>query len=193
MADVLTASVSTPPITDPVSFIFEHRLFALDVVLRNSQTVTKTDLNVTDAVVEFTVGSSQYLFFDGTVGDDPDATTCTITYDFIDQQVIVDKPSGNTPRDYNLNAEHAKIDRNYYTFLFLPCSSLKVKFDLTLLNSWDEESTFTYDSEISVPGGFKAGHQYQFIITRKDSNGEDIEFTTSVEEWNEVDVDHTFN
>ena len=202
MADILTASVTTAPTSAPVNFVFGHMLFAMDVVIRNDQSAGKT-LNVTDAKVEFQVKDTYYMYFDGTADHDPEAEDCTVEYDFIDAATTIPAPTTREPV-YNLNLNHVTTQgttrENYYTFLFPPCESLPVKFTLSFLNSWDEETTYIYgdeDSEpaISIPGGFLPGHRYQFIISRKDNNGTEIEFVPSVvESWeSNDDITHTFN
>lgn len=196
MADILTATVTTTPTSSPVSFVFGHMLFAMDVVIRNEMPYG-SQLNVTDAKVEFLVKDTYYMYFDGTADQDPEADDCVVEYDFIDEETNI---QGGLTDGYNLNLRHVTDRTNYYTFLFPPCESLPVKFTLSFLNSWDEETTYIYgdeDSEpaISIPGGFLPGHRYQFIISRKDNNGTEIEFVPSVvESWeSNDDITHTFN
>lgn len=194
MVDVMTAKTEIEKI-DLVPLNFQHRLFAIEVVVSNSQFENKSQnlsrlpFNGSDAKVEFTVSNGGTLYFDeeNTVSEHNE--TCTVSYEFGDFEIK--EPSGNTPRLYNLNEKNVESKNS---FLFLPCKSLKIKFSVSFFNSWDEETTYTYDGEISVVGGFKAGHKYQFILDKRHNSGDMIEFIPQVvETWEEKDVDHTFN
>ena len=201
MVDIMTAKTSTSK-CDEVIMNFEHRLFAIDIVIRNAQTsqtidgrdYAKLPFEIKDVDVEFTVPDGGLLYFDEENTNSPNETTCQILYDFIPEgtdNIIIDAPAGNTPKDYNLN--NSIIGRNT-SFLLLPCQSLKVKLNLTFENTWAEEATYTFDGEISPEGGFLPGRQYEFIVTRMHSNGDEMEFVPTVTEiWEDKDVDHTFN
>lgn len=201
MVDIMTARTITSK-CDEVMMTFVHRLFAIDVLIRNEQKAqtidgkeyTKLPFEIKDVDVEFTVPDGGLLYFDNQNNNTQNETTCPIKYDFIPEgagSIVIDAPSGDDSRDLNLNAEI--IGRNT-SFLLLPCQSLKVKLNLTFENSWAEETTYTFDGEISPEGGFLPGRQYQFIVTRKHSNGDEMEFVPTVTEtWEDKDVDHTFN
>ena len=199
MADILTAATITAPSASPVSFNFGHMLFAMDVVIRNS---AGGQMKVTSAKVEFKVKDSYYMYFDGTAEVVPTAQDCSVTYEFINTETIIaGAPSATVSTNFNLNEVYIKAERgnNYYTFLFPPCDALDVTFEMTFLNSWDEEATFVYgddDTEmpITVEGGFRPGVNYQFVITRKEGNGADVLFVPSIEVWvPNDDINHTLN
>lgn len=194
MVDVMTAKTEIEK-TDLVPLNFEHRLFAIDVVVSNSQFkdtglgLTAAPFNGTDASVEFTVSTGASLYFDEDNTLSLNDETLPVSHEFGD--FAIEAPSGTKSRVYNLNEKNVESENS---FLFLPCESLHVKFTVNFLNSWDEEATYTYDGEITVKGGFKAGHKYQFILDRKHNSGDMIEFVPQVvETWDEKEVDHTFN
>lgn len=202
MVDVMTAKATTARCSE-ILLNFEHRLFAIDVVVRNKPLKNPTTgwmeptipLNVIGANVAFTVMEGAELYFDENNTISPSNDEFTIDHAYIkteDNQFTIESTDSDKPRDtdYNLNKENA--DGN--SFLFLPCQSLKVSFELTYLNTWGEYATFEDDAVITVNGGFKAGHKYQFILEKTKNSGDLIQFVPQVvETWEEKNVDHTFN
>lgn len=191
MVDVMTAKTKSMK-TDIVPLSFEHRLFAIDVVIRNSQVqgngLTALSFNGTDAKVTFTVSNGGTLYFDNNTVS-ASSETCPVVQEFGDFNISAPTNIQDYV-EYNLN-QH--ID-SANSFLFLPCESLKVNFSFNFRNSWDEETTYTYDGTIAVQGGFQAGHKYKFILDRKHNSGDMIEFVPQVvETWEENNIHHTFN
>lgn len=217
MVDVMTAKTTTPQ-CDVVGLDFEHRLFAIDVVVRNYQ--IKDDKNPAKAftfsnpTITFRVPNGGDLYFDDENSNTLNTDSLDVTYTFTPAEgtsFTIEAPSGSKERDFNLNrtietnSAGRPVDN---PFLFLPCESLRVlDFSLTFDNSWGVSSTTHNSWKIAPEGGFKPGHRYQFII-KKNHFGSEFEFVPQIAvleydengnivsdgNWNDKDdVDHTFN
>ena len=211
MVDVMTANTTTYRTeNNEVTLNFEHRLFALDIIIKNNQVevdknVEEQELEVTSAVVTFEVCDGGKFYFDGDDVPSPTIITPNLTHDFGEFDVSVDKIK-------NLNETRKD---GVTSFLFFPCESLKLSFTMEYKTRWGNIKTYTYDSitegkdsplkvmnEDGKDIGFQAGHKYQFILEK---NNDIDEFTflpkiavvdedTSTEgSWNDQDVNHTFN
>lgn len=217
MVDVMTAKTTTTQ-CDVVGLDFEHRLFAIDVVVRNYQ--IKDDKNPAKAftfsnpTITFRVPNGGDLYFDDENSNTLNTDSLDVTYTFTPAEgtsFTIEAPSGSKERDFNLNRtiETNSVGRPVDNpFLFLPCESLRVlDFSLTFDNSWGVSSTTHNSWKIAPEGGFKPGHQYQFII-KKNHFGSEFEFVPQIAvleydengnivsdgNWNNKDdVDHTFN
>lgn len=215
MVDLMTANTTayrcdpvTGEVNEEVTLDFRHRLFALDIIVRNNQTrdtesgFAAQKLTVTSATASFEVPSGGLLYFNQP--DVPSSQTCPVTYPFGGFQIGT---PGGSHIDTNLNLD--RLDAGYVraSFLFLPCTSIKIKFVMEYINRWGEETSYTYDSidgsdpALTVEGGFLPGHKYTFIII-KNNFGSEFEFVPKIAEigedgtegsWNNKDVDHTFN
>lgn len=207
MVDVMTAKTATYQ-CDVVSLNFEHRLFAIDVVIRNNQ--VKDDKNEDKAftfsnpTVTFRVPNGGNLYFDDENSNSLNADSLDVTYTFLPPEgttsFTIDAP-GRSADDLNLNGRSN-------SFLFLPCESLRVLgFSLTFENSWGETVSPEYSWKVSPDGGFKPGYRYQLIIN-KNPFGNEFEFVPQIAvlqfdengnivgdgDWNDKgDVYHTFN
>ncbi len=217
MVDVMTAKTTTPR-CDVVDLEFEHRLFAIDVVVRNNQiednneTVGKA-FTFSNPTITFRVPSGGDLYFDDENSNSLNADSLDVTYTFVpaDGTSFTIEAPRKTPKDLNLNGTietsiTGRAENN--PFLFLPCESLRVVgFSLTFENSWGESATPEYSWKVSPEGGFKPGHKYQLII-QKNHYGSEFEFVPQIAvleydedgnitgegNWNDKgDVDHTFN
>ena len=217
MVDVMTAKTTTTQ-CDVVGLDFEHRLFAIDVVVRNYQ--IKDDKNPAQAftfsnpTITFRVPNGGDLYFDDENSNTLNTDSLDVTYTFTPAEgtsFTIEAPSGSKERDFNLNrtietnSAGRPVDN---PFLFLPCESLRVlDFSLTFDNSWGVSSTTHNSWKIAPEGGFKPGRRYQFII-KKNHFGSEFEFVphiavleydedgniTGEGNWNDKgDVDHTFN
>ena len=217
MVDVMTAKTTTTQ-CDVVGLDFEHRLFAIDVVVRNYQ--IKDDKNPAKAftfsnpTITFRVPNGGDLYFDDENSNTLNTDSLDVTYTFTPAEgtsFTIEAPSGSKERDFNLNrtietnSAGRPVDN---PFLFLPGESLRVlDFSLTFDNSWGVSSTTHNSWKIAPEGGFKPGHRYQFII-KKNHFGSEFEFVPQIAvleydengnivsdgNWNDKDdVDHTFN
>lgn len=215
MVDLMTANTTayrrdpvTGEVNEEVTLDFRHRLFALDIIVRNNQTrdtesgFAAQKLTVTSATASFEVPSGGLLYFNQP--DVPSSQTCPVTYPFGGFQTGT---PGGSHIDTNLNLDRLDAGRVSASFLFLPCTSIKIKFVMEYINRWGEETSYTYDSidgsdpALTVEGGFLPGHKYTFIII-KNNFGSEFEFVPKIAEigedgtegsWNNKDVDHTFN
>ena len=218
MVDVMTAKTTTPR-CDVVDLKFEHRLFAIDVIVRNNQHADSNGnqgkaFTFSNPTITFRVPNGGYLYFDDENSNSLNADSLDVTYTFVPSEgtsfTIAAPPTGGS-KDLNLNGtiEASSTGRpEENPFLFLPCESLRVlAFSLTFENSWGVAETPEYSWKVSPKGGFKPGYKYQFII-KKNHYGSEFEFVPQIAvleydengnivsdgNWNDKDdVDHTFN
>ena len=189
MADVMTARAINISLSDTyysngiVNLTFDHRLFALNVVLKNIQQTSQASIKLVSAKVEFTnLASGATFYFNGTTTPITSTTVSpSHTYNLGDGQTI------NNNDSFNLNSDTP--------FLFVPCSSLKVKITLSLINSWGETVEYTFDraatnNALAPSGGFLAGYTYNLIIEKSDKS---IDFAYNVEGWATPDIQLEFN
>ena len=206
MVDVMTANTTTSRTeNNEVALSFEHRLFAFDIVVRNNQ-ILDSDFKAQKLVVKsskatFQVHAGGFFYFNAT-DDLLSTTTCSVEKEFGSFEIR--QPTSDNIREYNLNRE----TRGSLSFLFLPCASLKIKFEMTYVNRWGDDMPYTYDSidgndpPLTVEGGFQAGQKYKFTIV-KNNFGSEFEFVPQIAvvndedktegSWNNKDVDHEFN
>ena len=179
MIDIMTASKSANPSDGPVVLSFDHRLFALDVIVRNDQVVS-TPLKITSAKIEFfNIASEADFYFNGNVVHRGNISP-THTYDVTDQNI-------NRGRTFNLNDDTS--------FLLIPCTSLKIRITIDIIDEWGLSKEIVIDRStdeqaLRPDGGFVAGNIYELTIAKK--NGE-IEFEYEVQDWYTKDVNMDFN
>ena len=218
MVDVMTAKTTTTQ-CDVVGLDFEHRLFAIDVIVRNNQHADNNGnqgkaFKFSNPTITFRVPNGGDLYFDDENSNSLNADSLDVTYTFVPSEgtsfTIAAPPMGGS-KDLNLNGtiETSSTGRPVDNpFLFLPCESLRVVgFSLTFENSWGVAETPEYSWKVSPEGGFKPGRRYQFII-KKNHFGSEFEFVPQIAvleydengnivsdgNWNDKDdVDHTFN
>lgn len=184
MVDVMTASaIGKTPSSNPVPLTFNHRLFALDVVLVNAQksddNTDNTDNTLNISKVELKLSnliSSAKLYFDGTIS--PVGTEYNYSEYSYDNQNNIEIKSGDNA--YDINGEGS--------FLLLPCESFY--FSITIEGT-DEWGSFTYSTEkkVTCDGGFLAGKQYQLSITKKAENGFIVKLPVK---WEDGEIGFTF-
>ena len=148
-------------------------------------------MTVKDAKVEFSdIPVSANIMFDNS--HTASEEKCTISYDFTDEDFVIRHPDGYKPEKHNLNQENA--DEN--SFLFLPCSSIQVKFECTVVDSWEQEVTIVYPAEGYATiepedgNGFLPGKKYELRIVKDDR---DLEVVCEIAAWVEKTVDMEFN
>lgn len=217
MVDVMTAKTTTSR-CDIVDLDFEHRLFAIDVIVRNSQ-IKDIDGNQARAFtfsnpkVTFRVPTGGLLYFDEDNSNSPNPDSLDVTYTFVPKQgdTFTIEASEKSSKDLNLNKtiENSAGNKSKNPFLFLPCESLRIlEFSLTYEDSWGQMPTKSYSWKISSEDGkFLPGRTYQMIIEKKHF-GSEFEFvpqiaTLETDENGEIisdgnwdttdDVSHTFN
>lgn len=196
MVDVMTAKKTAVSADGEVELHFEHRLFAFEVVLVNSQTDSRREIEVTESSIEFTgLNSQATMYFKD--GDDADTeldfvATTPMTSPLVHNygRFTVPGITGSTPVQYNMNEKVISGTTVSNSFLFIPCSTLRVKLTLKIKTAWDEIMVYTYDhsaleTALAPEGGFKAGHKYSIIVTKTE---EGIDFKW---EWQNTNGDWT--
>lgn len=185
MIDLMTATKTANASGGPVILTFDHRLFALDIIVKNSQSATP--LKIIAASVEFyNILSSATIYFDGGMTGN--------TYGNLEHTYNIAEGTEIKNTDpLNLNDIH---DKGSDSFLLLPCPSLKATIILTIVDSWNEVQELTIDrsangEDITPEGGFLAGHKYELTINKTDKG---IEFGYNIVPWDdEVSVGMEFN
>ena len=181
MADVMTASAIASSSEGEVELAFEHRLFALDVIIENNQSSSQYDLVVKHAYIElYNISSRAILYFDGT-SSTSSYISVSHTYDVSQAPAIA---YGST---LNLNAGNS--------FLLLPCTSLKAKLNIIVENAWGEDAQFTIDlstteNALAPAGGFQAGKRYEMKVSKGDKG---IGFSYNLVPWTQKNVEMEFN
>lgn len=165
MVDVMTASTGEITIANTTSssgvidLAFDHRLFALNVVIKNQQVDSEESIKLTSASVAFTnIASAAIMYFDGNTNGS-ETTTLSHTYTIEANEQVIDYND-----ELNLNGENS----DNTPFLFIPCTSLAVSLTLGLVNSWGETVTLQPTLTATPSGGFLAGHTYALIIKKVD-------------------------
>lgn len=181
MVDVMTASSTvseTESSASPVLLNFQHRLFSLDVVIKDGQTSDDAYLELSEASVVFTdVVSEAELYYDGNhavIGDESGYVAAENVFD----PAVTVEPDGE---GLIVNGDHS--------FLFLPCDELTMVCLLKGNDEWGELGDWALgednpglvvNQKIAAPaGGFKAGQKYVVVITKTDADG----FVAQVGEW----------
>lgn len=222
MVDVMTAK--TGPITKRsyVTLNFTHRLWALDVKVKNSQTRKVTlynpatgqdeeidpDLTVQSILVEISgVPSSANLSLNGTT-------------------ISNSTPISSLSQSFTLNKELASTEEvtinGSDSFLFIPCNGFNYRLTINFKNAWGVEYSYHYPETYKVDAegnmlpdangntqwnwkqvtkNFTSGYRYTLTVEKVDAEGS-FEFswvTSSWGEWDEekqewinIDVEHTF-
>lgn len=186
MVDMMTAKTTAQSSEGEVVLPFYHRLFAFEVVLRNthhisssqpSETVGKFRINGADVNFTDVTKSATVYFDDGADTDsEPDLVLSQETIENISSKLggtDVSAPATNQQYiDVSLN------NGNYY--FFIPCESLSVNCTLKYLNAWNEECEYSLTQTLSPEGGFLAGHKYALVI-KKTQTGNLVEFVPSLQ------------
>lgn len=185
MKDVMTGSKQATKEGGDVVIPMVHRLFSFYVKLNNNQEDSEREIIVKSARVSFfDIPSTADLYFDDTDADGyPDMTIGSgvthPSHEFVLEPTTI---SNGSSLEFNKNNNIAN------PFLFLPCSSLKVKVSITIINSWGEEVALTPaessgDQAITLApaGGFLSGKNYILNINKTDK---DITYQASLQDWN---------
>lgn len=167
MTDLMMASTTATSAEGEVELVFNHRLSALDLVVRNSQTESEREIKINTAYIKLeSIPSNGTLYFNGTtVPNNASFTELEHTYD-IDSPITITYDNANKENSkHNLNSSNS--------FLFLPCDSIVATVTLTIINSWNEEVQLGITSQSLAPeNGFVAGNRYYLIITKTEAGVE---------------------
>lgn len=173
MVDVMTAQKTTSASDGPVQLKFEHRLFALDVVLHNCQSSFARPLTVTDASIVLNgVSKGGAFVIGGKTSSSEETVSISHTY-LSGGQLILDAPDigSDTSVEHNFNANNS--------FLLLPCEAISIEFTIKFINTLNEQMEFSVSATIAPEGGFIAGYKYDIIINKTD-NENGVEFVPSL-------------
>lgn len=173
MVDVMTAKQTASASDGPVQLKFEHRLFALDIVLNNCQSSFARPITITDASITFNnIPKAGSFVIGGETALSDESASISHTY-ISEGQLVVDAPAigSDAPAKYNFNADNS--------FLLLPCETISIEFTIKFLNTISDQVEFTVSTSISPDGGFKAGCKYDIIINKTDNENE-VEFVPSL-------------
>lgn len=188
MVDVMTATVlktnAAAHKTEPVTFDFQHRLFAIGLNVVNAQE-SKQDIVITEAAIEFVDVNTTARFNIDSDKSYTASTPANISHNYDFEPVTLSIPVGEISVSHNLNSGNE--------FLFIPCSSLTVKISLKLKNAWGQESSYTINETITPGGGLEAGKRYQMTVTKSDKEDKGIEFSCNVTNgWTSVNIPTSF-
>lgn len=203
MTDLMTACTTATSADGEVELVFNHRLSALDLVVRNMHTTNdmQPDVNagkfrVTELVINLNVSKTANMYFtDSDKNGVVDVTLSSeqVSISYSRPQFDISAPEqGKTYRDYSVCSSSGNF------FLFAPCASLNVQLTLKYINVWNEQCEFSLDQEIKLQNGsFLPGYKYVFIVTKK-SVGNEVEFETSLvtdyeNNGNRLDIDIEYN
>lgn len=199
MYDLMTAKAENveSSTSSTVNLTFDHRLFALDFEIKNSQTVA--DLTVTRAEIKFfNVANQVTLYYDGTANvisvykDVPADGEAFLGMIGAGNEVTIDP---GTTHNFNKIAATGKFN----SFLFLPCTALNVQIKLTFVNAWGQ--TISPDEPLSMTlkpkdengneTAFLAGYKYKLTLNKSDDS---ITFDPiEPSNWESRDIPLTFN
>ena len=213
MIDIMTAKTSTSKgdVTNGlVTLNFTHRLWALDIKVKNSQSKDViTNPEGTSVTVEpnlYITGAKIHIYgyrkagdisiADNKVsGDNVKATIDEVlTYDLFTS-------SSATPQLQVSKGETKTFDQ----LLFLPVNnSIEYRLEINFKNAWGASYDYYYPSPAmneegnmvygykNIDKNFLAGYRYSLEVEKIDAAGI-FNINWDVNDWTEVDVDHTFN
>lgn len=200
MVDILTAYTSTARVL-PVPLEFQHRFWALDVEVVNSQTgdgysqpgvgtLTPPDLHIVSVKLTLAgIPATGTLAIDGNLTS---TVTSRKTQEYTlhaSTATIVKVPTDNPETEEKENTE------SFGPLLFLPTDAAEVqyKLDFVFANHWGGEYTQSFDlrafklSEDAT--SFEPGKRYKLTIVKNDT---EATVGLTVSEWTTQDVTHTF-
>ena len=214
MVDVMTATTSVSRQDAPNGLVplnFTHRLWALDVKVKNSQSkdvVTNPEgTDVTTSPSLYITGAKIHIYGyrkagnisiadDDVKGDKVEATIAEVlTYDLF-------TASSDSPQIHVGKGETKTFDQ----LLFLPVNkSIEYRLEINFKNAWgasydyyyptptvDDEENRVYGYQQSSRKIFLAGYRYSLEVEKIDAEGS-FNINWDVKDWEEVGVDHTFN
>ena len=194
MVDLMTAYTSTAK-CNLVELTFNHRLWALDVVITNGQTEgidpddqvtnapTLTIKSVSVTVENFPTGAQIYLNKDHSPGLVLNTATNKYTYTI--------NPKATNGDVLANSGETATA--TYGSLLFLPITAgtFKYSLEITYLDSRGVESTFSTGTAKTINKAFEAGKRYKFTVNK--TNDTFVIGTLTPTDWTDQDVNHEFN
>jgi hypothetical protein len=199
MVDLMTAHTSTGKCAE-VGLTFNHRLWALDVVIKNSQTeglnaagevVTNPSIYITGVklhVDDFPIGGTIPLD-----GSDPTPNTTTADYTY----TVFTSASGDEIKSTNATSEVAQNTKQYGSLLFLPGATLKYRLEIAYVDSRGTvrgNNTFYFPSQTTYQTStvaFAEGNKYTLTINK--TNDTFVVGTLTPTAWTDVEIDHEFN
>jgi hypothetical protein len=204
MQEVLTASASTKKTSNlTVPLEFHHRLWALDVVVKNSQTTgVDADNNVTSTPTITVTG------IDVTVKNFPTSASIYLNgTDLVLTRGSDDNLLLNNSNVYSLPIPDGSViakgsDETYGSLLFLPVPANIFTYQITVkyLDSTGKSAEFT-STEKTSSIAFEAGKKYTLTVNKTndqfvmgeyyDPDGNSSNFQPS--DWYNVSFEHTFN
>lgn len=204
MKDILTATKQTKK-TDLVKPEFSHRLWALDVKVKNSQQENVPYYpNGTDQTLSPTLYITEAKIYvkgfykNGKISLTGPVADTQISADIFEYDIATSSSDIAVPSSTTIALE---------PLLFLPVkNTLAYRLELKLKNAWGASYDFSYPSPTSDNSGnilysyitlsnmdFKAGYRYSLILEKKETPG-DFSINWDVNGWGiQEDVNHTFN
>ena len=196
MEDILTAYKSTARVS-PVQIVFQHRLWALDLEVVNSQTgdgysqpgaeITPPNLTVVSAKVTLDNIPSK-----GTMGISD--LTYTINSRTTQAYTLPQTDITISPVDDPVTTGIKENAACFGPLLFLPTDvsydggTVGYKLDFTFKNHWGDEYTQSFDRSFKL-AKFEPGKRYKLTIVKNDT---EATVGLTVSEWTTQDVTHTF-
>ena len=205
MEDILTAYKSTARVS-PVQIVFQHRLWALDLEVVNSQTgdgysqpgvgtLTSPDLHIVSVKLTLAgIPATGTLAIDGNL-------TSTVTSRKTQEYTLHARTATivKVPTD-NPETEEKENTASFGPLLFLPTDlsygtgGVQYQLDFTFENHWGDEYTQTFQlRDFKLAEGadsFEPGKRYKLTVVKTDTEASvDLDVTG----WTEKDVTHTFN
>jgi hypothetical protein len=202
MVDLMTASKSTSQCNE-VELVFDHRLWALDVVITNAQT---EGLNSSDQVI--TTPTITIKNVSVTVENFPTGARIYLDKEYKEAEIstpgiVLNTEKTSQASTYTINAESSgdvlansgtTASKRYGSFLYLPVSAKVFKYSLsiTYLDSRGVQETFTTGAAKVLDKAFDAGKKYTLTVTK--TNDTFVVGTLSPSAWTDhPDINHEFN
>ena len=201
MVDILTATKTTKR-TELVKLDFTHRLWALDIKVKNSQ---ENDVpyfpDGTDETLPPTLSvSSAKVYVKGFYKSGNISITSGLSSPQIADEIA----------EYNIVTNDVKVAKGetiaLEPLLFLPVNkTLAYRLEFEFKNAWGAKYDFYYPAQTTDESGnpiysfitlsnmdFQAGYRYSLTIEKKETSGA-FTINWDVMPWSAVNVDHTFN
>lgn len=213
MTDVMTAttSVSKQNLTNGlVTLNFTHRLWALDVKVKNSQTndvVTNPDgSDVTITPNLYITGAKIHIYGYRKAGNLSMGDSKVFGADdkaTIDEVLTFDLFTSSSENP-TLQVDKGET-KTFDPLLFLPANkTVEYRLEINFQNAWGASYDYYYptptqDGEGNIVYGYQkpdkyflAGYRYSLEVEKIDAAGR-FNINWAVQDWNKVDVEHTFN
>lgn len=202
MVDLMTAKNSTGKSTE-VDLTFAHRLWALDVVITNSQTqgldgstagniITNPSLYIKSVKVhvdDFPTGGTIPL--DGSIST-PNTATADYSY------TVFTSADGQEIKSSSATTDQTLYSKRYGSLLFIQGAALKYRLEITYVDSRGADkgtNTFYFPSQTSCQTSnvtFAEGKKYTLTVNK--TNDTFVVGTLSPTDWTDhPQIDHEFN